>query len=87
MQDLLAIYEADKHWPAFEELINKLKDKYRNKDEALGNVFIHYAMYLSYSEQDEISIEHFKLARELFKKIDVNHYVLRRIDEALSKKT
>lgn len=86
MQDLLAIYEADKHWTAFEEFVNKLKHKYRKEDEALGNIFVHYAMYLSYSEQEEISIEHFKLSRELFKKVDVNHCILKQIDEIISEK-
>jgi hypothetical protein len=86
MQDLLSIYENEKYWKTFENLINRLKQEYQKKYEALGNILVHYAMYLSYSEQEERSIEHFKLAREVFKKIDKNHYVLQQINEIINEK-
>lgn len=86
MQDLLTIYENEQYWAAFEKLIHKLRKKYKKEDEALGNILLHYAIYLSYSEQNDKSIEHFKLARKQFKKVDENHYVLQQVDAILNEK-
>ena len=86
MQDLLNIYTGEQYWTYFEELIERLKHQYAKEDEALGNICVHFAMYLAWSGQEEKSIEHFKLARELFSKVDENHYVLQQIAEALGEK-
>jgi hypothetical protein len=86
MQDLLTIYEKEKYWVIFEELIHKLKQKYQKEEEALGNIFLHYAMYLNFYDREEKSIEHFKLAREQFRKVDESHYVLQQIDIILNEK-
>lgn len=86
MQDLLAIYDKEKYWLTFEGLIKKLKNKYQEEDEALGNIYVHYAMYLNYSGHNEKSTEYFKLAREKFRKVDDSHYVLQQIDEVLNEK-
>jgi hypothetical protein len=83
MQDLLDIYESEEYWIHFEKLIERLKKKFANEDEALGNICVHFAMYLAYSNQEQKSIEHFKLARNLFSKADANHYILHQIDEVL----
>lgn len=85
MQDLLYIYESEKYWVYFEKLIDRLKQQYKN-DEILGNIFVHFAMYLANSEQEEKSIEHFKLAREMFRNVDEEHYVIQQIDDVLGEK-
>ena len=86
MQDLLSIYDEEEYWESFDQLINKLKLGYAKEDEALGNICVHYAMYLGNSNQQEKSIEHFKLARNLFNKVDEDHYVIQQINGVLNEK-
>lgn len=83
MQDLLSIYEGSKYRECFEQLIHELKLKYENRKEALGNICFHYAMYLASFENESEAIEHFKLAKNLFKEVDENHYVIQLIDDVL----
>lgn len=87
MQDLLEIYEDKQYWGHFEKLIVKLKRRYVNDNEALGNISFHFAMYLEYSGKKKESIEHLKTAKKLFIKVDKKHYILRQIDNVLGNKT
>jgi len=86
MQDLLSIYEDEKYWRHFSELINRLKDQYSERNEALANINLHYAMHLASTQDQDDSIKHFKLAKSLFKKVDENHYVIPQIDDMLNEK-
>jgi hypothetical protein len=84
MQDLLSIYEDEKFWILFEKLTNRLKLEYSEENEALGNIYIHCAIHLNNSNQKDKSIEHFKIARSLFTKVDKYHSALQQIDHALN---
>ena len=87
MQDLLDIYEAEKYWGHFEKLIERLKITYAKDHEALGNIYVHFAMYLENSNYKKESIEHFEIAKKLFIEVDKKHYVLQLINDALKNKT
>ena len=86
MQDLLSIYEEDEYWTIFNRLVEILKKKYANDDEALGNICLHFAMHLDGCKQKEESIKYFKVSRNLFNKVDENHYVIQQINDVLNDK-
>ena len=86
MQDLLSIYKKPEYRECFEKLVHDLKAKYNNRKEALGNICVHYAMYLAGFENEVEAIEHFKLAKKLFKEVDINHYIIQQIDDVLNER-
>jgi hypothetical protein len=83
MQDLLSIFEEEKYRGDFEQLIKRLKAKYEGENEVLGNVLFHYAIYLYNSEKKNESIEHFKLSRDFFFRVDENHDAIQQINDTL----
>ena len=83
MQDFLSFCEEEKYRDYFEQLINRLKAKYEGENEALGNILFHYAIYLCNTEKKDESMEHFKLSRDLFFKVDENHYAIQQINDTL----
>lgn len=84
MQDLLSIYDSPKYNTVFEELILKLKEKYRDKAEALGNINFHYGFYLFNVGNSQAAIDHFDKAKQLFESIDKDHHVIYKIKNILS---
>ena len=85
MQDLLDIYDPEQYWVHFEILIDRLKIKYAEDHEALGNVYFHFALYLGNTEKKRESVEHLEVAKKLFKDVDEKHSVLQIIEDALKK--
>ena len=84
MQDLLSVYENPAYADIFHAIISELKVKYHRDNEALGNISVHYGMYLEAIGNNSAAIEHFKLAKRLFVTIDKSHYVIEQIERRLS---
>ena len=84
MQDLLSVYENPAYADIFHAIISELKVKYHHDNEVLGNISVHYGMYLEVLGNNSAAIEQFKLAKRLFVTIDKSHYVIEQIERRLS---
>ena len=84
MQDLLSIYDNPAYADIFYKIINELKLRYRHDNEALGNISVHYGMFLEAIGDKNAAIEHFKCAKRLFVSIDKSHDVIKQIEGRLS---
>ena len=84
MQDLLSVYENPAYAEIFHTVISELKVKYHHDNEALGNISVHYGMYLEAIGNNSAAIEQFNLAKLSFMAIDKSHYVIEQIERCLS---
>ena len=83
MQDLLSIYDSPAYADIFYKIVGELKSIYHNNNKALGNIHIHYGMYLRTIGSNSAAIEHFRLAKQFFMLVDKTHYIINQIEEIL----
>lgn len=82
IQDILLYYSELNYKEDLLDLFVYFEDKYKEADEALGNIYFHKGLFYYSMQNFKKSLEFYELAREHFKKAyEADHYVFGVIDE------
>ena len=86
MQNLLEFYRWDDYAGHLANVVDDLLSEFRDNVEALGNIEVHYGMYLHAKNDDDMALSYLKSAKDHFEiAFDKNHYVIDQIKDILKK--
>jgi len=84
MQNLIELYQCNESSVHFSKVINALISEFSGSEEALGNIKVHYGIYLHEKNETEKAIQYLQSAKENFEiAFRGNHYVIEQIKDYL----